>query len=119
MQIKRRRFERGMILHIVGNVTSATAAELDDELFGLAKRRGALIIVELSAVPMVTSAGLGALLKCYRQLQENGGRLLLCAISEEVAEVLEISGLNRLFELFPDLNEAKAAALTTRSGEPT
>ena len=109
MQIERRRFSRGMILRILGNVTSSTAPRLDDELTGLAKRKGASIIIDLSATPVMTSAGLGALLKCYRAIRGGGGRLLLCSAGEDVAEVLAISGLNKVFDVYQSLEEAQAS----------
>ncbi len=107
MRIERRRFEGGTVISVHGGVTSDTAPDLDAELSSLAKK-GQTIVVDFADTTVVTSAGLGALLKCYRNLA--GGRLLLSSASEDIAEVFGISGLDGVFEFYENADAAKLAA---------
>jgi hypothetical protein len=46
------------------------------------------------------------LLRLRRYLTEKGGRLVLCNLDTEIAEVLRITRLNKLFEIQPDVTKA-------------
>lgn len=48
------------------------------------------------------------LLKLGKQLTEAGGRLILCNVAPEIAEVFHVTRLNRFFEIQPDVNSAVA-----------
>ncbi len=64
------------------------------------------IVLDMSAVQYVNSAGLGALFQLYRRVHQRGGRLLFANVPALVARVFDAVGLDRLAELTPDLRGA-------------
>jgi anti-anti-sigma factor len=95
----------GMICHLVGNLEHLTVVEFRDSVahLGAAKQ----VIFELSAVPFVDSAGLGALIGTVRRTREQGGEAVVCAARPSVQRVLEMVGLHRIVSVFQTVTEAK------------
>ena len=64
------------------------------------------IIVELKGVRFIDSSGLGALLSANKHILIKSGRLALVGIQKQVLAMFELTRLNRVFEIYADLNEA-------------
>ncbi len=64
------------------------------------------VILDLSRVTFVDSAGLSGLLACLQQLDQAGGDLKLCGITEEVRVLFNLIKMQRLIEIFDDQDEA-------------
>jgi anti-sigma B factor antagonist len=96
----------GVICHLVGNLEHLTVVEFRESVahLGAAKQ----VIFELSAVPFVDSAGLGALIGTVRRTREQGGEAVVCAARPSVQRVLEMVGLHRIVHVFPTASEAQA-----------
>jgi len=67
------------------------------------------LVLDLSALEYVSSAGLRCFMLAAKDAQARGGRVLLAALQPVVAEIFKISRFNLLFEIFPTLREAVAA----------
>src|SRR5262245_54106319 len=77
----------------IGSPSIALKAALDSEI-----RQGALnILFDGSRVEYLDSSGLAELIAAARTLTERGGRLAVSAPSHKLREVLEITGLERVF----------------------
>ncbi len=77
-----------------------------DELFGAGEAR---FVVDLQAVPMVDSSGIGALVRSLTSAKQRGGSLKLLSPSRLAVQTLKIVGLLNLFEVFDDENQAFAS----------
>ena len=66
------------------------------------------LAVNLAAVPMVDSSGIGSFVRAHKMLKEVGGRLILFAPTKMVRQTLKMVGLDRFFGLYED--EATALA---------
>jgi anti-sigma B factor antagonist len=64
------------------------------------------IIVQLEHVRFIDSSGLGALLSGNKHIIAKSGRLALTNIQQQVLSMFELTRLNRVFEIYADLNEA-------------
>jgi len=67
------------------------------------------IVIELSGVSYVSSAGLGELVQLVSRANSQNARMVLCAPSPFVAGVLKATRLDRFFEMFPTADAAMAA----------
>ena len=65
------------------------------------------IVFDFSQVAQVDSAGIEMLLNCMEEALKRNGDLKLAAVPPEAAVVLELTGVDRLFEIFD--NPADAA----------
>ncbi len=88
---------------------SRNAGELKAEFLILAQPETNAIIVDLSEVRHVDSAGLSALLLGQRQMRLHGGELRLAGLNESIRSLLEITQLNRMFPTFETVPEAISA----------
>jgi len=64
------------------------------------------LVLDLSQVEEIDSAGLDLLLHCMVEVANRDGSLKLAGISPIAATVLEITRMDRLFNMFPSVAEA-------------
>ena len=64
------------------------------------------IILDLSGVPYVDSAGLGSLVSAYVTRHKSGQRTVLTGVNSRIIHLLEITRMAQLFPIFPSLSDA-------------
>ena len=67
------------------------------------------IVVDLSGLEYVSSAGLRCFMLAAKQAGAQGGKIVLAALRPVVAEIFQISRFDMVFELHPSVREALAA----------
>jgi anti-sigma B factor antagonist len=81
-----------------------------DQLFDLVDNQGMKkVVLNFEKVVFVSSAALGKLLTLHKKVQGVGGKLVLCTMPKEIAEVFEVTKLDKLFKIYPDEQTALAA----------
>ncbi len=68
-----------------------------------------VVVVDLSAVEFLDSAGLGALLALLRKAGERGGDVRLAGLQKAVRLVFEITRTYKVFDIFDSAAEALRA----------
>ncbi len=64
------------------------------------------IVLDFSQVQYVDSAGVDALLKCLQEVMKRDGDLKLAAVTPKSAIILELTRLDRLFEIYEHTADA-------------
>jgi anti-sigma B factor antagonist len=64
------------------------------------------LFLDLTDVPYVDSVGLGSLVSAYISLHKLGRRIVLTGVNRRVQKVFEITKVEQLFLMFPDLQAA-------------
>ena len=106
MKIQTSELKRVTLFEISGRVDSTNAVELGT-VFNTAIDAGrAQIVVDLSAVEYMSSAGLRELVSALKKVKRGTGDLRLAAPSARVQEVLELAGLDSVFQIFQNQVEA-------------
>lgn len=95
MEIREERREAIMIVAPAGRVDSNTSSAFETAVLGHA-REGRLL-VDLSGVEYISSAGLRVFLMLARKVKEGGGRLVLCGMGASVRQVFDLAGFTALF----------------------
>ena len=67
------------------------------------------IIISFAGVDHLSSSALGTLITVNYKVRERDGQLRLCSINPQIYEVFLITKLNKLFRIFPTMEEAKAS----------
>jgi len=80
-------------------------SEFRDSLHPLLDK-GGTVILDMSNVTFVDSAGLGMLLSAMKQITAAGGSLRLARLQEDVLTLFRLVRMNRVFEIFETLEEA-------------
>ncbi|MFY9609994.1 MAG: STAS domain-containing protein [Blastocatellia bacterium] len=66
-------------------------------------------LIDLRSVTYISSTGVGSLIKCYRSVLKMKGHVKLLSPSQSVRNILAISKLDGVFEIFSDESEALAS----------
>lgn len=70
---------------------------------------GRAIVLDLSGLEYVSSAGLRCFMLAAREADAQGGKIVLAALRPVVAEIFQISRFDMLFQIFLSVREALAA----------
>lgn len=67
------------------------------------------LVLDVSRLRFVDSAGLGSVISCLRKLNAKGGDLKLSGMSTPVRGVIELVRMHRVFDILPTKEEAVRA----------
>jgi anti-anti-sigma factor len=83
-----------------------SAKELDELRREVLEQSDSRVIIDLSRITRIDSAGLGQLMSCYSHLVRNNGSLKVLNATPEVQKVLDMTGISTLISAFNDEREA-------------
>jgi anti-sigma B factor antagonist len=106
MDISVQGLRRVQVVKVSGRVDSSNAPQLDQKLKELRNEGHENLVLDLSEVEYMSSAGLRAIVSALRDCKKHGGDLCLVSPSPRVAEVLELAGLTSLFSVYDDTTTA-------------
>ena len=86
-------------------IDAHNSGELKEYILHLIEQGENTIIVQLGHVRFIDSSGLGALLSGYKNAAAKSGKLALSNVQPQVLSMFELTRLNRVFEIYVDLNE--------------
>jgi anti-sigma B factor antagonist len=110
MEITVRPFEFYDLVIINGRIDSYTAPALSEQLNNITSKNRYKIILDLSDVVFVSSAGLRVFIDIQKICKKNNkGEVLLVTIPPRVYETLELAGFTPLFKFYDDVSSAAAA----------
>jgi anti-sigma B factor antagonist len=107
VRICERRFGDATVLDLTGPLVAGKA----DGLIEAAVRRQVLdgrriVIVNLGHVPSIDAAGLGALVVAYTTMRRAGGAFRLACVTKRIHDVLAITRLTAIFDIFDCVERA-------------
>jgi len=94
------------IFLISGPITLSNIFELQDEL-----RKGQLPLVsilDLSGVPYMDSAGMGAVINYYTHCERLGARMVVAGVSKRVNDLFKLTRVDTVIQMWPSVAEADA-----------
>jgi anti-anti-sigma factor len=86
-------------IHLSGELDLETAPSLVAAFEGLLGDQPPKITVDLTHLVFIDSSGLGALVVCWRKAQQAGVPFAIMNPQEEVAQSLEITGLDQILPI--------------------
>ncbi len=107
MQIHEREANGVTILDIHGKLTLGEGDELlRDKVNSLVHQGRKKILLNLSEVPYIDSAGLGEIVRTYTTVSRQGGSLKLLNLTKRIQDLLSITKLLTVFETFENEKDA-------------
>lgn len=67
------------------------------------------IVVDLKEVDWMGSVGVGILICCLTTVRNAGGDLKLSGLSKKVVKIIEITKLDNVFDVYPDVKQTVAS----------
>lgn len=101
-----------LILAADGGLSSDTAEQFVKQIERLVDAGLRKMIVDCSGLDYVSSMGLSVLVRLHRRMKKHGGEVKIAGIRGMPAQVLSLTRLNQLFEIYPDVNRARLAFRT-------
>ena len=110
MQLEQRIVDNVAIIKITGDITLSKGGDvlLKDKVQSLLHQGYTNLLIDLSAVSYVDSAGLGELVQTYVTAKNRGGRLRLLNPTKRLKDLLVVTKLLTVFDSYD--NEAAALA---------
>jgi anti-sigma B factor antagonist len=98
-----------VLLRVSGYLDAHTFEDLEEAIGGLFTNRHYRVVVDLSEVAYISSAGAGVFIGALSEAQENDGDIVLLNPTNNVREVFDLLGLSQVFEIVDTLAQAVAA----------
>jgi anti-sigma B factor antagonist len=96
------------ILSVKGAITFASAPSFQTAIVATTAPR---LIIDLTEVPSLDSMAVGTLVRAYVSCQKAGRKLVLVGLNYRVKNILQITGVDPLFETYASITEAQAALI--------
>ena len=109
MQIATRQTEDRVILDVSGDIDLANSPAMRKTLLGeIKEKRTPKVLLNLRSVRYIDSSGIASLVEGLKASRDLGSRLILYGLSPAVREVMELSRLQRIFEIYDNEEQALA-----------
>ncbi len=92
-------------------LTIANADTLKRELIQLFEEGNKYVILNFSNLEFIDSTGFGSLIMVYNFANDSYSKLILCGFSQETMELVKITKLDQVFEVYPDTGMAKSSII--------
>ena len=89
-----------LCVYLYGEIDHHSAVSLREELDRhLLRQRPRRLVLDLSRIEFMDSAGLGLLMGRYRLMRELGGVMALSSPNPRVMKILRLAGMERFFDI--------------------
>ena len=103
LEITTREFDRVVVVDVVGKLTTTEGrTQLRDLIHVLSETGHKRFLLNLAGVDYVDSTGMGELVRCFSIVRQKGGEMKLLQVNKRVADLLQITRLNTIFEIYSE-----------------
>jgi len=97
----------GLVVRLTGNLDINGASQLWEEVSNRSGEEMRFFIFDFTDVPIVTSAGIGTLVRFLVRLRGYGGAVAICGCSDKIREVFSIVMLDDILQVCDSKEEAR------------
>ena len=98
------------LISLAGEVDLYTAPEFKQQLLEVIGQGSKTVLVDLTDTTFIDSTTLGVLVGGVKRLRSNDGQLSLVCSDRNITKIFEITGLDRVFTIYPTRDEAVSKA---------
>jgi anti-sigma B factor antagonist len=96
------------VIELEGEVDVYTAPQLKQQMISMLESGTKQMVVDLTKVDYFDSTALGVLIGGLKRIRERDGNLSLICPNPRIRRVFEITGLDKIFDIYTSADEAKA-----------
>jgi len=96
------------VIALTGEVDLYTAPEFKQQLLDVIAKGAKDVVVDFTNTTFIDSTTLGVLVGGVKRLRAQDGRLSLVCSDRNITKIFEITGLDRVFTIYPTRDEALA-----------
>ncbi|HZY00568.1 MAG TPA: STAS domain-containing protein [Dermatophilaceae bacterium] len=101
------------VVHVGGEIDVYTAPVLREHLDEHISSGRTDLVVDLGGVTFMASTGLGVLVGRLKLVRAANGTIRLVCSNDRILSVFSITGLDKVFQIFPSVDDALAATAST------
>ena len=109
MEINSRKEMDCLVLAVKGRLDTFAANEFEQGVTAHQEDGERKVILDLSAMDYISSAGLRCIMSLYKRLKEAGGSLAVCGLDGLPKRVFEVSGFDQFLPSCGDVAQAAEA----------
>lgn len=106
LEIKVEEIDKIIILRLLGRLDAASSSILQDKLNIFINEKKYTLLLDFSNVDYLSSAGLRILLAFTKKCKENKGRLGIFSVTDDVMEVIKLTGFDKILNIYKKEKEA-------------
>ena len=95
-----------VVIDLAGKLTTGEAPRLLDAITDEIEAEHRLIVVDMKGISYMDSAGIGTLVEALNRTVNQGGRLVLARPDKKVRDLLSITHLDTVFDMFESRDSA-------------
>ncbi len=92
-----------------GRIDGSNVVEFEEAIRTAIEESDRAVIMDFEKLAYISSAGLRAILLTARSLGNQNAKFALCSLSDQIREVFEISGFDKIIAIHPSKAEALAS----------
>jgi anti-anti-sigma factor len=112
MDIEKERLGDAHVVTAHGRLDGIYSTAFANEVGALISGTHPKLLIDFTDIDHVTSAGLRAVLILVKKAKASGGVFALCGVNEQVREILDTSGFDAMFSIYPGRADGIAALQT-------
>jgi len=100
------KFKRVDLIRVSGRIDAANVSELEEILQARLDAGRYRLVVNIAGIDFINSAGIRALVSARIQCNKRSGDVRIAEPTERIRGILELIGIDPLFEIFDDTTAA-------------
>ncbi|MEU8799085.1 STAS domain-containing protein [Spirillospora sp. NPDC048819] len=114
-RLTRERFAEDTVIAISGELDIASTPALRERLHTALRDTGPYVVIDLSGVTFCDASGLALLVDARRRTEPKGTTVVLAGPRPQMARLLRLTGLARVFTIRPSVTAARLTRTGIRS----
>ena len=109
MDVTTERQDGVLSVQVGGRIDGSNVAEFEEAIRTAIEESDRAVIMDFEKLVYISSAGLRAILLTAKSLGNRNAKFALCSLSDQIREVFEISGFDKIITIYPSKAEALAS----------
>ena len=95
-----------LVISVFGEIDMGSSPKLRTEIISFVNEGHSNLVLDLTSVDFIDSAGLGTIIGGLRRVRSHGGDLLLVCPEERIQKIFTLCDLNKIFTFYLTHTEA-------------
>jgi len=97
-----------LVLTLAGGITAGRCETLEKQVVSLIESGEKRVVLDVTSITFLDSAGIGTLVACFSKLKKAGGDMRLAGAAGKVESVLKMTQVDKVVRFFPTVETAAA-----------
>lgn len=104
--LKEEQIDEVLVLRVKGRLDALSSPNVEKKIFEAIHKGQIKLLIEMSGVTYLSSSGMRMLLSTTKKLRSLSGKLVVCNMATNVADVLKMSGFDHVLDMSKTEDEA-------------